>query len=207
MRILVGLAPRDRNAPPDQFHDQRKRRYTAASSERWFMFLLTSVVLITISVALQVYGVKSWRTADRSDIYKLGLGAIDTRAIISWSLPTSGTSGLLANVVVANIPQLLLSFFYLNYNGLMTVMSLAREWSGYGVQRNGLRVSTNRLGAQRSTYFLQLPYRYSIPIITGTGALHWLLSESIFLVFVEGILFDNGIASMGSGPGRFLSTS
>jgi hypothetical protein len=190
---------RDRNAPPEQFRDQRKRRYTAASSEGWFMFLLSSVVLITISVALQVYGVKSWRTADRSDIYKLGLGAIDTRAIISWSLPTSGTSGLLANVVVANIPQLLLSFFYLNYNGLMTVMSLAREWSGSGVQRNGLRVSTNRLGAQRSTYFLQLPYRYSIPIITVTAALHWLLSESIFLVFVEGILFDNGIASSDDG--------
>lgn len=93
--------------------------------------------------------------------------------------------GLIANVVVANVPQLLLSFLYLNYNGLMTVMSLAREWSRYAVRRQGLRVSTNRRGAQRSTYFLQLPYRFSLPIVVATGALHWLISQSIFLVSVE----------------------
>jgi hypothetical protein len=182
----------DRKVPPLKFREQRHRRYIAASPERWTMFLLTSAILIAISTSLLVYGVKSWRSTDRSDIYKLGLGAVDTRAIINWTLPTTGTAGLLSNVVVANIPQLLLSFFYLNYNGLMTVMSLGREWSGFGVRRNGLRVSTTPTGAQRSTYFLQLPYRYSLPIIVATATLHWLLSESIFLVFVEAILFDDG---------------
>jgi hypothetical protein len=73
----------------------------------------------------------------------------------------------------------------------MTVMSLARELPRYGLRQNGLRVSTNPRGAQRSTYFLQLPYRFGIPIIVATSVLHWLLSQSIFLVSTEAIMLKS----------------
>jgi hypothetical protein len=125
---------------------------------------------------------------NKSRIYTQGLGVVDPRAFINWTLPTTGAAGLISNVVVANTPQILLSFLYLNYNGLMTVMSLAHEWSRYGIRRNGLRVSATPKGAQRTTYFLQLPYRFGIPIIIATGTLHWLISQSIFLVSVEAIM-------------------
>ncbi|KAF3037237.1 hypothetical protein E8E12_005872 [Didymella heteroderae] len=175
-------------APPKYFHFQRKRHFTAASSRRWVAFLITFVVLVGTSIFLLLYGVYWYKSNDKASIYTQGLGTVDPRGFISWSLPTSGAVGLVSNVVVANTPQLLLSFLYLNYNGLMTVMSLAQEWSRYGIRRNGLRVSTTRKGAQRTTYFLQLPYRFSIPIIIVTGTLHWLISQSVFLVSVEAIM-------------------
>jgi hypothetical protein len=52
-----------------------------------------------------------YKSTDKSSIYTQGLGTVDPRGFISWSLPTSGAAGLVSNVVVANIPQLLLSFF------------------------------------------------------------------------------------------------
>lgn len=175
-------------APPKYFHHRRRRHFTAASGRRWFAFLATFLILVGVSIFLLQYGVYWYKSDNKSEVYTQGLGTVDPRAFISWSLPTSGVAGLVSNVVVANTPQLLLSFLYLNYNGLMTVMSLAQEWSRYGIRRNGLRVSTTPQGAQRSTYFLQLPYRFGVPIITITGTLHWLISQSIFLVSVEAIM-------------------
>ena len=179
------------SAPPKYFHHRRRRHFTAASGRRWFAFLGTFVVLVGTSIFLLQYGVYWYGGGgedDKGSIYTQGLGAVDPRAFISWTLPKTGAAGLISNVVVANTPQILLSFLYLNYNGLMTVMSLAHEWSRYGIRRNGLRVSTTPKGAQRTTYFLQLPYRFGIPIIAITGTLHWLISQSIFLVSVEAIM-------------------
>ena len=173
------------SAPPKYFYCRKRRHFAAASLQRWLTFLATFVVLIGASIYFLLYSVYWWKDGNKSEIFKQGLGAIDPRALISWSLPTSGAAGLFSNVLVANTPQILLSFLYLNYNGLMTVMSLAQEWSRYGIRRNGLRVSTAPRGAQRSTYFLQLPYRFGVPIIVITGTLHWLISQSIFLVSVE----------------------
>ncbi|KAL4942782.1 hypothetical protein BDV06DRAFT_211600 [Aspergillus oleicola] len=56
-------------------------------------------------------------------------------------------------------------------------MALAAEWSRYAVSRRGIRVSWNPQSAQRSTYFLSLPYRYAIPLITVHTILHWLISQ------------------------------
>lgn len=178
------------SAPPKYFQYQRKRQFTAASGRRWITSLVLFVILLGVSIFLLQYGVYWYKTGsnNKSGIYTSGFGSIDPRAFISWSLPTTGSAGLISNVVVANIPQLLLSFLYLNYNGLMTVMSLARESSRYGIRRNGLRVSATPRGAQRSTYFLQLPYRFSVPIIIVTGMLHWLISQSIFLVSIEAMM-------------------
>jgi len=187
-------------APPKYFQCRKRRHFTAASGRRWIAFLVTFVILIGTSIFLLLYGVYWYKSNDKASIYTQGLGTIDPRGFISWSLPTSGAAGLVSNVVVANIPQLLLSFMYLNYNGLMTVMSLAQEWSRYGIRRNGLRVSTTPKGAQRTTYFLQLPYRFSIPIIIVTGTLHWLISQSIFLVSVEAIMLIQSPAAVLGDP-------
>ena len=64
-------------------------------------------------------------------------------------------------------------------------MALAREWNRYGFRRHGLRVSGRPRAAQRMTYFLQLPYRYALPVMALSGVLHWLVSQSIFLVAIN----------------------
>ena len=63
-------------------------------------------------------------------------------------------------------------------------MLLADEWSRYFFNARPLRVTTPH-GQQRSTYYLQLPFPYSIPLLIASGLLHWLISESIFLARVD----------------------
>lgn len=121
-----------------------------------------------------------------SSILSLGFGTATAEMIINdWSVPISGSTALLQNVLVANTPQLLLSSIYLTLNNVLTRVQLAVEWASYSLQRKGLRVSHDRTGAQRATYFLQLPYRLGVPLMVMSTALHWLVSQSIFLVSIE----------------------
>jgi len=75
--------------------------------------------------------------------------------------------------------QLGASVVYLSINGLLTRMHVEREWSALGSQFRGLRVSRPK-NAQRSTYRLQLPYRWSIPLMVISGAFHWVVSNCIY---------------------------
>lgn len=59
-------------------------------------------------------------------------------------------------------------------------MVMAKEWSDFAHERKTLRVTVPE-GAQRSTYYLQLPYRYAIPLLGTSMLLHWLTSQAIFL--------------------------
>ncbi|KAL4984961.1 hypothetical protein BDW68DRAFT_165943 [Aspergillus falconensis] len=40
-------------------------------------------------------------------------------------------------------------------------------------------------GLQRSTHYLSIPWRYGIPVLAISVTLHWLVSQSIFLVIVR----------------------
>jgi hypothetical protein len=96
---------------------------------------------------------------------------------------TSSQSTLI-NVWLANAPQLIVSFCYVAINSEYTAMAGASEWNSLATSRKVLRV-TRPVGEQRETYFLQLPYRWSLPLIVASGGLHWLLSQSIFVVGLE----------------------
>jgi hypothetical protein len=115
----------------------------------------------------------------------LPFGAPSPATIIEWGIPSSGVDGVLANVVVINTPLLILSYLYIIYNGLYTTMCSEAEWSSFAVTRKGLRLSGEQRGSQRGNYFLQLPYRFSFPLITMFAILHWLASQSLFLVDIE----------------------
>ncbi|KIK55868.1 hypothetical protein GYMLUDRAFT_248278 [Collybiopsis luxurians FD-317 M1] len=67
---------------------------------------------------------------------------------------------------------------------LCTTSFLALEWSSYARSRKPLRVSSPR-GEQQSTYFLQIPYRFALPLMAYFIALHWLVSQSIFPVKIN----------------------
>ena len=97
-----------------------------------------------------------------------------------------GSSGIISATLIANLPQVIITFLYFMYNGLFTCMLLSHEWKSYVRERKYLRVSSPK-GKQRSTYWLQLPYRYSIPLLIIAALLHWIVSQSIFLVHLEGL--------------------
>lgn len=85
--------------------------------------------------------------------------------------------------------ETVLSLAYTSYNGLFTCMLLSREWTSFAQNRKGLRVQQPR-GHQRGTYWLSLPYRYSIPLLVASGTLHWLLSQSIFFAQIDVYSFE-----------------
>lgn len=84
-------------------------------------------------------------------------------------------------IVLTNLPQVLLSFIYFTYNALFTCMLLGEEWAKFAYERKTLRV-TCPVGKQRSTFWLQLPYSYGIPLLVMSMVLHWLVSVSFFVV-------------------------
>jgi hypothetical protein len=96
----------------------------------------------------------------------------------------SSSQQTLLNAWIANAAQLILSFCYLAINSECTAMAGAAEWNNLALSHKGLRV-TRPVGQQRDTYFLQLPYRWSLPLTIASGGLHWLLSQSIFLVRID----------------------
>ena len=87
-------------------------------------------------------------------------------------------------ILLANLPQTILSFLYLTYNSLFTCMLAGHEWSLFSHHHRTLRVTSPRPG-QRYTYWLQIPYTYAIPLMTLSGLLHWLTSQSIFFARLE----------------------
>ena len=91
--------------------------------------------------------------------------------------------GIVAGTLLANTPQIILSYIYTAYNALITSMLSHSELLSYSTKRRGLRV-TQPTHMQRSSYYLSLPYRFSIPLIAASTILHWLVSESFFLVRV-----------------------
>jgi len=88
--------------------------------------------------------------------WDLGFGKISPISIVDVA-PTK----LFPAVLLANLPQAILSFLYLTYNGLYSCMLGAHEWTHFAHSRIYLRV-TNPSANQRSTYYLQLPYSYAI---------------------------------------------
>ena len=118
-----------------------------------------------------------------SHLWSLGFGNVNVETLIRIN-HVLDYSAVVITILIANLPQILLTFLYFTYNGLFTCMLVAEEWGAYGSKRNFLRVTTPS-GRQRSTYRLQLPYRYGLPLLIVSIILHWLVSQSIFLARVD----------------------
>ena len=124
----------------------------------------------------------------------MGFGAVSPLSLVEINGYPTNSLGLVGNVLLANAAQVILSFLYFSYNSIFTCQLLSREWTSYTIKRKALRV-TSPTGVQRSTYFLQLPYTYSLPLMAFSGILHWLVSQSIFLARVNTYDEDDEIDS------------
>ncbi|KAB8234257.1 uncharacterized protein BDW43DRAFT_318876 [Aspergillus alliaceus] len=164
---------------PLPYNSNPQRWATAVSISRWTTCIISYTTAIAICVALLCFGLS--QVSNKGKIWS-GLGITNTETLISGD---AWPSSLLANTIIANTPQVIFSILYFASNSVFTAMALAAEWSNNAVQRKGLRVSTAPHGSQRTTYFLSLPYTYAVPLIVLSTLLHWLISQSLFLVNVE----------------------
>jgi len=164
----------------------RQKWASAASWARWIFTISLFVLALIISfvlLSMAISGIRSHGVPPLS----IKMGVVTPAAIVTgWGIGEeegSPSAKIITSILIANTPQMIFSFLYLNLNGLLTTMWLAEEWSDFASQRKALRTSKPR-GQQRSTHFLQLPYKISLPLMVLSGVLHWLISQSVFLAVV-----------------------
>lgn len=210
-RNVVQALDGQQSPEPQPIIPTGRRWQLGVSKKRWIttLSLLTAAVLASCTAFGMTTGMMKRTTADT--IFSLGFGAVNSNMLYDWV--TMGPEELVYSVLFSNMPQVVLSFAYLLFNALVTCMVLANEYSSYEVHRKPLRVTTP-IGKQRTTYWLQLPYKYGAPVIVVSATLHWLVSQSIFLVRVEDYFegkpeykYEQGInysSSVGLSPAPML---
>ena len=180
------LSPKWFGETPLEWKTNKNRWYNVPSKSRWFIFTTLYIGILAASLAIFTFAIQDidspgFNTVSR--IWQQGL-EMNPKAIFAASMNTGASGSGSGITLLINLPQLLFSLLYFMYNSLFTTYMINREWGLMSSQRRSLRVSTPRQG-QRWTYWLSLPWRYSIPLIAVSSTLHWLLSRSLFLVRIH----------------------
>lgn len=199
------LASDDTQIVPAVVYRPHRNRWAAAvSGRRWWtasLMVLFSLVTVLGLLGFAVTALKAYGKDDFQSLWSLGIGAIAPHNLITgWEVPTYGEGGVVSTVLITNMPQVIFSFLYLILNGVVTSMSAAQEWSSHAHQsvHKQLRVSFPK-GGQRSTFFLQMPYRFSVPMMAMSILMHWLISQSFFIAQVEEYRTGGGVSETTTG--------
>ncbi|KAJ5127619.1 hypothetical protein N7448_008398 [Penicillium atrosanguineum] len=182
------LEPLEQNAPREGITYkklvQHKWYAQVPSKKRWAgtLFLCLSGITVAgllMEMAIRTDGFASLSTGLLSEWWDEGLGSSNYNTL------DISSESLIGSVVIANIPQLLLTVSYYCLNNIVTDMLAAAEYSSYGVTRKPLRVTRPVKGSkQKSTYWLSIPYQYGVPLLLLHMLLHWLISQSLYYVLV-----------------------
>ena len=167
------------------------------SSSREFPYTPASVIpvltrcfsilgYIGLSIWVLIEGIKNLLNHEQhTDLLSLGRMGLGTQQDYSINLTATwtrlGQSAFYVTAVIANGIQLGASLIWYFSNSLLTSMFVSRSWALFIHKPQCLRVSTPR-GKQKSSYFLSLPFRYSMPLSACSILLHWLLSQSWFVI-------------------------
>ena len=173
------------------WRDNTKRWWQAPSLLLWCWcvllwtcaFIIACVLLPRSLNQLTINGVPT----NLRSLWNQGFGTVHNNNLVKLGKAQSYQNGVIGMVLLSNLPQILITGMYLAYNSIFTCMISNDEWVRFGSKRKPLRVSAPR-GDQRSTYFLQLPYALSIPLLCSSALLHWLVSQSVFLARIR--IFD-----------------
>ncbi|KAK4893990.1 hypothetical protein LTR27_007796 [Elasticomyces elasticus] len=174
---------RDGTFQPPAFKHVHRKWAAGVNAGQYGICLLLCIVAIITGFALLGQGI-STSYATKTSIVSEGLGTTSPFNMVTLSV--GGT--LVGNVLLANTPQIIISFIYLFYNRTLTSMLLTAEYCRFARVRSTLRVSKPK-GRQKSTYWLNIPWNYSGLLMASMATLHWLVARSIFLMKVS--VFDN----------------
>ncbi|RVX74197.1 hypothetical protein B0A52_02029 [Exophiala mesophila] len=180
-------------------YEPRQQRFFEAATWRQLAFVLGLFTFAGVGtfvcLILGINALKGDKTIDSP--WSIGLGNVKPQNLVmGFNLPGYGNTSIAISTLIANTPQALFSFLYICYNSLFTVMFLSRELMTFSVTtgrgRKYIRVS-NPQGEQKCTYFLNLPYKYALPLLGGSGLTHWLVSQSVFLANISIIPRDGDV--------------
>ncbi|CAD6442483.1 33baad1a-6dfe-4dc4-a074-25ebd4144f31 [Sclerotinia trifoliorum] len=98
------------------------------------------------------------------------------------SLPPDKISSELLAFAISNGAQFLFSLLYLLLIYNVTLIYMEHEWGTFELQRKKPRATIVSGTAFEQSYFLQLPPKILLPLMTFAAAMHWLLGQSISTV-------------------------
>lgn len=161
---------------------RRRRWFRVPSRKRWTWSSWLFLPAVALAIMYFCINFRSLLNQRLRSPWTVGFEAPDPNSLLMGGL--AGTQSIYTAAILINAPQVAFSMLYFIFNATLTMMHTAHEWANFAVQRKALRVSTPR-GQQRSTYWLQLPWTYSIPLVLCSGSMHWLLSRSLYIVKVD----------------------
>jgi hypothetical protein len=186
---------------PIRAQNRRRRwiRYLGFLDWTVWVFWVGSVVAVWILMDMSLDTVRSeFRNDDGSEITSIfglfsiaGFGKISLAFLLSSSQGNTSFHaeepiGLPIQIAIANAPQLWLSLGYLLWDNQITRIWGEHEWRSYAGRRKVPRVS---YGADspgvRNTRWLQLPYWLSATLMSISTLMHWVVSQTLFVVEVE----------------------
>ncbi|KAK8113850.1 hypothetical protein PG999_005919 [Apiospora kogelbergensis] len=175
------------------------------SAPRWhtgvpgFVVQFLPAILCILAILGLFFG---FRLQENLSLGGFGQPRVETIAGVPARLSNGSSTnhwGTAANALIANTPQLAAVYVYLTCNTALTTMLAHAEVSRFAVRRGGLRVSSPRPDtAQYSTFHLHLPLYLSLLLLLTCAALHWLLSESLFLLRVA--VYASGRGNVDAPP-------
>lgn len=165
----------------------RRTLFSTVSKTRWLVTMSLCTLYLVAGIVLYRIAMQGARSSyTTAQLWRMGLGQIQPGLILDLWLPDSFSTQttLVVDILIANSFQLALSMTYFLYNSLYTAQCGAIEWMSYAKTKKPLRVSWPH-GQQRSTYWLQLPYRYGVPLTASLMLMHFLISQAVFLARVQ----------------------
>ena len=165
-----------------------------AYQDRYLLIVLVVIVILEAGVVSLHH---RFLSTSIPSLWHLGFGVLNEYTFVVIGLPKQDPAGLISNVLVANLPQLVLAIFYILINSMLSTFLVQLEFSKMHKVRKPLRVS-EPIGIQRSSYFISMPLRYGIPLYLFSGMTHWLISQSLFLARITALFPDGSVDERGS---------
>jgi hypothetical protein len=138
-------------------------------------------------------GYYSWNDVAAGDSFidrvrRFGLGTLDPATTLVSGLngtPYQDGISFSVQIFIANIPQVWLTIGYLTWNNQISRIWLEKEWRSFYRNPQLPRVSydTKSDGVQ-SARWLQLPYWLTGVLMLVSTLMHWLVSQTLFVVEV-----------------------
>ena len=165
-------------------------RWRWGKAVRWWIWLFyiisVAVVILIAGFYYDPFGMGQGSEFLAPAVVGLGLG----KPHQSFTVTSTGVSNILTGFILANTPQVIVSYIYLGLNNILTTILAMVEWCSYAaekkVQAKGLRVSSPAPDTeQRSTYTLSVPWKWAIPMCVCIAVLHWAVSETLFFARID----------------------
>ncbi|KAJ4371577.1 hypothetical protein N0V83_004796 [Neocucurbitaria cava] len=168
---------------PQTYTGIRPRWLSGANTIEFFATIgISALYILVLAIALSF-------AIDGADgfAFSNGLGVPDIQSLVSFKRDDTGSSGIVPTLIIANIPQLGFSLLYVVYTSIWGKLLVAQEFDRLTQTKKGLRVSERPRGMQRRSRLLTLPMRFALPLMVCSAALHWLCSQSFFMVRIDGV--------------------